>query len=156
MIRFLTTAEVVEEQGRQLELYGLGDPGIIDSSRLDSAVHSPQAGFGDTYLFDSIFQMAAAYLVRLVKAHAFGNANKRTGLSASLIFLTMNGYVVTGGQDALIDLVIACATGDGTIDNAESFFTQNCMEEGGNCDYTKASARVHERFGPVFARLADM
>lgn len=157
MIRFLETSQVVEEQTRQLELYGLGDPGIISYDRLDSAASSAQAGFGGEYLHTSIYQMGAAYLVRLVKAHAFGNANKRTGLATSLIFLKMNGWETAATEQELIDLVIATATGDGTIDQAEQFFVDHCREDDQTTpEYKEASAWVHARFGDVFARLADM
>jgi len=47
---------------------------------LDSAIAIPQAGFGDQYLHQDIFQMAAAYLYHIVQNHPFVDGNKRVGL----------------------------------------------------------------------------
>lgn len=159
MLTFLSTDQVVQEQSRQLQLYGLGSPGIISRERLDSAVLAAQAGFGDSYFYDSAAAIASAYLVRLAKAHAFGNANKRTSLAAALIYLTINNYVLKASDDELIDLVLASATGNGDTKPAQDFFESRIeVLPGSNLEPTfeDASTLVHERFGPVFTRLADL
>lgn len=157
MIQFIQTGQVVEEQERQLLLYGLGEPGILSQGQLDAAVNGPKATFDGQFLFVSIFQMAAAYLVRLVKAHAFGNANKRTGLACALVFLKMNNVDIKASNDELVDLVLSAATGDGDIDPIERFFEDRFDHK--DCDskpsFSEASASIHERFAGAFTILAD-
>lgn len=157
MIQFIKTEQVVAEQERQLSLYGLGEPGIISKATLESAVKSPMATFDGQYLYIGIFQMAAAYLVRLVKAHAFGNANKRTGLACALVFLKMNNVNIQASNEELVDLVIAAATGNGDLEPVERFFEERFVCDGAESkpDFETASGHIHERFAGAFATLAD-
>ncbi len=153
--RFLSVDEVVQEQLRQLELYGLGEPGILNQGALEAAVMSPQASFGGEFLFAGIHQMASAYLVRLAKAHAFGNANKRTALSSMLIFLAINGYTIADASDEhLIDLALDAATGDGDIRLPMQFLQVYC-QRARRLSWYEASEVTHRRFANVFAVLAD-
>jgi death-on-curing protein len=107
---FLTVRDVVELHDRQLEKFG-GLAGIRDTGLLDSAVAMPQAGFGDQYVHEDVFEMAAAYLFHLVKNHPFADGNKRIGFHAAYVFLRLNGYSLELEQDSAYDLVIATAEG---------------------------------------------
>jgi death-on-curing protein len=154
-VRFLTVDEVVQEQLRQLELYGFGEPGILNQGALEAAVMSPQASFGGEFLFDGVHQMASAYLVRLAKAHAFGNANKRTALSSMLIFLAVNGYTIADARDEhLVELALDAATGGGDIRLPMQFLQVYC-QRARRLSWDEASDVMHRRFGNVFAVLAD-
>ena len=67
-------------------LAGLRDPGL-----LESAVLMPQQQFGGEYLHPDVAAMAAAYLFHITQNHPFHDGNKRAGVLAALIFLTING-----------------------------------------------------------------
>jgi death-on-curing protein len=75
-IVFLTTDEALAIHRDQIARYG-GSPGLRDAGLLDSALATPQTGFGGEYLRRDLFEMAAAYLLQLVKNHPFVDGNKR-------------------------------------------------------------------------------
>lgn len=122
MIRFLTRGEVLAEQLVQLSTYGGGEPGIINPGSLDSAVEQPKASFGGEFLYTDLNEMATAYLVSLVKNHAFGNGNKRIGLSSALMFLFLNGVVIKASTEEVVSLVLDVIAGTRNREQAAEFF----------------------------------
>ncbi len=95
---------------RQVELFG-GSFGVRDENLLESALHRPRMRF--RYAPDAdLFDLAAAYLVGLVKNHAFVDGNKRIGLAAALAFLGANGWRSIGSPDELLALVLSVATSE--------------------------------------------
>lgn len=95
---------------RQVELFG-GSFGVRDENLLESALHRPRMRFNYTLDAD-LFDLAAAYLVGLVKNHAFVDGNKRIGLAAALAFLGANGWRLTADPDDLLSLVLSVATSE--------------------------------------------
>lgn len=49
------------------------------------------AEFESCYGSDDLFDLAATYVVHLIENHPFLDGNKRTGVKAGLVFLTLNG-----------------------------------------------------------------
>lgn len=76
---FLDVDEVLEIHASQLEVHG-GSAGVRDRGLLESAVAQPRSSFGGDLAHESLFEMAAACLFRLVRNHPFIDGNKRTGL----------------------------------------------------------------------------
>ena len=109
-LSFLDLDEVIEMHGDMLGRYG-GTGGIRDMGLLQSAVAMPQASFGGEYLHNDLFEMAAAYLFRLVQNHPFVDGNKRAGAAAALVFLKLNGVDVRVTNEALVQTVLAVAQG---------------------------------------------
>jgi death on curing protein len=107
---FLTLEDVLDLHRLQLERYG-GGSGLRDKNLLESALAQPQAEFGGEFLHPDLFEMAAAYLFHLVSNHPFVDGNKRTGLLAALVFLELNGFVLSQGTADLYDLTLAVAEG---------------------------------------------
>lgn len=69
------------------------------------------------YLYNGtsdVLQLAALYLSAIAKAHAFPDANKRTALQSSLIFLQINDVFIEENDD-LIELTVKAAEGCITI-----------------------------------------
>ena len=58
----------------------------------ESALHAPQAGWGDVELYPVFAMKAAVLLVRLTKNHALPDANKRTALAVTI------GSVISTGM----------------------------------------------------------
>ncbi len=54
----------------------------------------PKATFEGSFLYGTLYEMAAAYLFHLVQNHPFVDGNKRVGLMATIIFLGLNGLVL--------------------------------------------------------------
>lgn len=158
--RFLTKPEVVDEQERQLMLYGGGEPGILDHGKLDGAVHLPQQTFGEAYLLEDVFAMASGYMVYLVVDHAFEQGNKRIGLAAAILFLRLNGVELTADNQSLIDLTIKVASGQLQREAVADFFRchQQPGAEFGGDDKQRllfATAWMHSNFAPAFRKLAE-
>ena len=125
--KFLTLDEVIEIHGEMIARYG-GSDGIRDKGLLESAVATPQAGFGGNYLHSNIFEMSAAYLFHIVKNHPFIDGNKRTGAMAAFVFLKLNKLTLLADEDQFERLVIAVA--EGKIEKREiaEFLKKRCTK----------------------------
>jgi len=121
---FLGLDEVVEIHRDQIERYG-GSTGIRDIELLQSAVAMPSAGFGEDYLHQDIYEMAAAYLFHIVRNHPFIDGNKRTGAVASVVFLLMNGIELGADEDDFEGVVRSVAEGKMDKAGAAEFFRRN-------------------------------
>jgi death-on-curing protein len=110
-IEFLGLDEVIEIHRDQIARYG-GSEGIRDMGLLQSAVATPAAGFGDQYLHEDLFEMAAAYLFHITQNHPFVDGNKRTGTVAALVFLEMNGIEFETDDETLENFVRGVAKGE--------------------------------------------
>jgi death on curing protein len=58
----------------------------------ESALHTPQAGWGGVEFYPTFTMKAAVLLVRLVKNHALPDGNKRTALATTIAFCDVNGF----------------------------------------------------------------
>ena len=108
--RFLTVQEVLDIQQAVVSEHG-GSFGLRDPSMLDSAVHTPQATFGSEWLYPSLFDMAAAYLIHLALNHPFVDGNKRTAWVSMRIFLRLNGFRLKPRRKDAVQLVVHIAEG---------------------------------------------
>jgi len=88
---FLTVDEILIIHEEQLDAFG-GIDGIRDQGLLESAVMTPQASFGGEYPHSFPFEMAGAYAFNIAENQPFLDGNKRTALSAAMVFLEDNGY----------------------------------------------------------------
>lgn len=79
---------VVVIHDRQIARHG-GSPGLRDRALLETALARPMNlhAYGEPTTAD----LAAAYAFGIVKAHAFVDGNKRTGLVTALTFLRLAG-----------------------------------------------------------------
>jgi len=109
-IVFLSIEQVLTIHTVQVRRHG-GSAGVRDMGMLESAVEMPRAGFGDQYLHEDVFEMAAAYAFHIVMNHPFIDGNKRAGFHAVTVFLDLNGWVLTLDEDAAYDLVIGVCEG---------------------------------------------
>lgn len=107
---FLTLDEVLSLHEEQIRLFG-GSAGVREMSLLLSALGNVEATFGEIFLHETIFEMAAAYLYGICRNHPFVDGNKRTAVTAALTFLDMNGVEVDADENEFYDLVIGVAEG---------------------------------------------
>ena len=88
---FHLTVEIVREiHQAAIRDFG-GSDGIRENALLESAVAAPQATFGGKSIYESLAEIAGAYLYYICRNHPFLDGNKRTALSACLVFLRLNG-----------------------------------------------------------------
>jgi death-on-curing protein len=71
----------------------------------------PYVGFGERYMHEDIFEMAAAYLFHIVQNHPFIDGNKRTGAASAYIFLAMNNIMFDAAEDEFASMVLEVANG---------------------------------------------
>ena len=107
---FLSLDEVLSLHEEQIRLFG-GSAGVRETSLLLSAIGNVEATFGEVFLHETIFEMAAAYLFGICRNHPFVDGNKRTAVAAALTFLDMNAVEVDADEDEFYDLVIGVAEG---------------------------------------------
>jgi death-on-curing protein len=105
---FLSVADVEDLHALSLDRFG-GSDGLRDRGLFESAVGTPQAGFGGAYLHQTIFEMAAAYAFHLAENQPFIDGNKRSALGAALVFLLLNGIDIDDPQGRLYDAMIGLA-----------------------------------------------
>ena len=74
---------------------------------LEAAVMHPHNVY--YYLHGDLFDIAAAYAFHLAESQAFIDGNKRTGMSAALVFLRLNGVTVPRATEALYGAMIDIA-----------------------------------------------
>ena len=88
---FLTLDEILSPYGDQIRRHG-GSSGVRDMGLLESALGTVMATFDGSFLHETLFEMAAAYLFHISRNHPFIDGNKRTAIAAALTFLEVNGF----------------------------------------------------------------
>jgi len=121
---FLTLDEVLALHDDQIRRYG-GSAGVRDLGLLQSAIGAVQATFDGSFLHETVFEMAAAYLFHVCRNHPFIDGNKRTGVAAALTFLEVNGVETKADEDELYDLVIGVVGRKVTKADVAVFFQQH-------------------------------
>ncbi len=88
---------------------------------LDSALHAPEAGYGEEDFYPSLQQKAAVLVVRIVKNHPLPDGNKRLAWMTLRMFVALNGFrLVVEHDDAAVDFVLGVAAGLTTEVEAEA------------------------------------
>jgi len=78
----------------------------------DSALHAPQASFGENDAYPSLLDKAAVLGWHLVKNHPLPDGNKRCTLVAMVVFLKLNGIGwTTPTVDEAVATMLAVAAG---------------------------------------------
>lgn len=106
-VSFLTVAQVIALHEDAVRRYSPTESlALRDHRLLDSAVMTPQQTFGGVFLYQTLTEMAVAYLLDLAYNHPFENGNKRVAFATCSSFLRMNGYRLTLTQDEAVDLTL--------------------------------------------------
>lgn len=79
---------------------------------LDSALHAPQAGFGDEEFYPDFVDKAAVLVVRLARNHPLPDGNKRLAWQALTIFCALNGHQLDVPADDAVAAMLAIAAGE--------------------------------------------
>lgn len=79
--------------------------GVKDKNLYISALYEPKQSFGGQDLYPDVLSKAACYLRSFAMDHPFHDGNKRTALLATIVFLEMNGYRITGNDEELYNMV---------------------------------------------------
>jgi death-on-curing protein len=108
MIHYLTPEQVLFLHSRLISTIG-GGHGVRDIGMLLSALGRTQATFDGKELYPDIMLKAAALIDSLVRNHPFVDGNKRTAITASALFLRLNGYLLQVENREMVRFAFACA-----------------------------------------------
>ena len=100
-MNYLTPKQVLFIHSRLVTETG-GSHGLRDLALLESAVARPRATFDSKELYPDLFAKAAALMDSLINNHPFLDGNKRTGITATGLFLRINGWVLTASSEELV------------------------------------------------------
>lgn len=107
-VRWLTLPIVLALHARSLADHG-GGAGVRDQSLLEGALAKPRnAAACDA---PTLFDLAAAYLVGIGRAHTFADGNERTAFFAAYVFIGLNGWELDADEAEAAAVTIDAATG---------------------------------------------
>lgn len=111
-MRYLSLAEalVIGEAVTGVDVRTLSRASRVEL--LDSALHAPQAGFGDEELYPSVAEKASVLVVRIASNHPLPDGNKRLAWQALTVFLGLNGYRLEVASDEAVNLMLSVAAGE--------------------------------------------
>ena len=79
---------------------------------LGSALHAPQAGFGDFELHTEFIDKAAVLGVCINRNHPLLDGNKRLAWGCLTMFCALNGYELLASTGDAVSAMLAVAAGD--------------------------------------------
>ena len=100
-MNYLTPEQVLFIHSRLVTETG-GSHGLRDLTLLESAVAGPRATFDSKELYPDLFTKAAALMDSLINNHPFLDGNERTGITATGLFLRINGWELTASSEELV------------------------------------------------------
>lgn len=116
----LTVEEIILLHEKLIKVTG-GADGLRDRGLLESAAWSVTIGVGDVEPYPTAEEKAARLAFALVNNHAFVDGNKRVGMLAMLMMLSLNGVTVSYTQAELISLGLSVAEGTAGYDEILSW-----------------------------------
>lgn len=120
----LTVEEVIYLHKKLIETTG-GLDGLRDKGLLESAVHGVFASYDNIERYQGIEEKAARYAFGLIKNHAFVDGNKRIGILAMLMILSLNKIKINYSQQELIELGLSIADGRNGYDYILSWIIEH-------------------------------
>ena len=100
-MNYLTPKQVLFIHSRLVTETG-GSHGLRDLALLEASVARPRATFDSNELYPDLFTKAAALMDSLINNHPFLDGIKRTGITATGLFLRINGWVLTASSEELV------------------------------------------------------
>jgi death-on-curing protein len=123
-VRTLTVEQVLFIHARLIDETG-GSHGVRDLGLLESAVARPQSTFVGHALYPDLFIKAAALLDSLARNRPFPDGNKRTGITATGLFLLLNGYQFKVDGDQLVSFTLSLVSSVRSIEDIADWFRAN-------------------------------
>jgi death-on-curing protein len=111
-VRYLTLAEALTIAEA---VTGIDARTLVRAARLellDSALHAPQAGFGEVEFYPEFIDKAAVLVVRIARNHPLPDGNKRLAWQSLTMFCALNGYELRVAPDEAVSTMLAIAAGE--------------------------------------------
>jgi death on curing protein len=111
-VRYLTLAEAlaIAEVVTGIDAFTLARASRLEL--LDSALHAPQAGFGEEEFYPDFVEKAAVLVVRITRNHPLPDGNKRLAWQSLTMFCALNGHSLHVPADDAVDTMVAIAAGE--------------------------------------------
>lgn len=109
----LTKEQILMLHSQLIEQTG-GIDGVRDFNLLESAIETPFQVFAGKELYPTIQAKGTRLGYGLIKNHCMLDGNKRIGIHAMLVFLTLNGIELQYTQKELYEMILLVA--DGSLD----------------------------------------
>jgi len=111
-VRYLTLAEAltIAEAVTGIDIRTLRNANRVEL--LDSALHAPQAGFGDTDFYPNFADKAAVLVVRIARNHPLPDGNKRLAWQSLTMFCTLNDHGLDISAHEAVATMLAIAAGE--------------------------------------------
>ena len=103
---------------------------LRDRGLLESAVARPRASAFGVDAYPDLASKAAALLHSLILNHAFVDGNKRTAVLSALVFLDLNGFVISWDQHEALDFVLRLTTHQIELEDAVTFLRSRMHPKG--------------------------
>lgn len=120
-IRSLTPNDLIQINERLIRMKTPGEQsGVFSFDALHRAQQAPNMyrAYENT---DDIITLASVLFVSIAKNHPFFNANKRTAVVATSMFLLINGYELTAPGSDLVEVAVGIVTDEIDRDYLERF-----------------------------------
>lgn len=121
--RWLNKAAVLAVHEQLLAAHG-GESGILNENGLDAALDRPR----NAYLYEEkgVVELAGVYADAIARGHNFVDGNKRTALTAAVMFLEDNGVRYRGSQAEEVVQTERLASGQSTREEFCAWLGRNC------------------------------
>jgi len=114
-VEYLTVNEVLLLHARLIQRTG-GSRGVRDVGLLESALARPRSTFDGVDLHPDLWTKAASLMHSLALNHSFVDGNKRTAVTATGIFVELNGFKLTASNDRVLDFTRQVTAGGMELD----------------------------------------
>ncbi|HWC15548.1 MAG TPA: type II toxin-antitoxin system death-on-curing family toxin [Terriglobales bacterium] len=101
MTRYLTLEDILTIHDELVQRFG-GTAGVRDLNALNSALGRPQSGY-----YADVIEEAAALFESIAQNHPFVDGNKRTAITATAVFLRLNGCKLRFGDAEAYEWMIS-------------------------------------------------
>ncbi|MCP3996284.1 MAG: type II toxin-antitoxin system death-on-curing family toxin [bacterium] len=111
-MRYLTLAEALTIAEA---VTGIDTRTLRNATRLellDSALHAPQASFGDTEFYPKFVDKAAVLVVRITRNHPLPDGNKRLAWQSLTMFCALNDHELDVPPNEAVSTMLAIAAGE--------------------------------------------
>ena len=98
-----------------------GSDGVRSLPLIESALQRFDAAFGGQEMYPTLTAKASAVCCGLVQNHGFVDGNKRIGMAALLLILSMNGVTLRYSQPELVALGLAIAQGEMDVQEVDAW-----------------------------------
>lgn len=101
------------------------------ASRIEGILNLPKQSAGGRPAYPGLFDKAAVLFRSFILNHPFVDGNKRMGAAAAIVFLDVNDHVVCCGQQELVELALAVATGrEKSLSTISDWFRERTLRRG--------------------------